>query len=105
MKKFQLSYYANHYANGGNWTHIVKVWDEENRENMPIALEDDRATDIKRKLQPYLSGNSLMGLTDSMKYRTDYQCSLLLSDRDCEFLKSKPEMQTYTTRNPMRLTS
>lgn len=99
MKKYQLRYFANHYANGGNWTHIVTVYDEENRQNEIIKLEDDRATDVKRKLQPFLSGTSLMSLAAAMKYRQDYHCSLLLSNNDCEYLKSRPEMQTYAPRH------
>ena len=99
MKQYQLHYFANHYSNGGNWTHIVTVYDEETRQTEILKLEDDRAADVKRKLQPYLSGNSLMGLAESMKYRQDYYCSLLLSSNDCEYLKSKPEMQTYYPRH------
>lgn len=99
MKKFQLNYFANMYSNGGNWTHIVTVYDDENSQTIVIKLEEDRATDVKKKMQPYLSGNSLMGLIESMKWRQDYNCSLLLSGNDCEFLKSKADMQTYYPRH------
>ncbi len=96
MKIFELRYFANHYANGGNWTHVVKVSDGN---DTVIALEENKAADVKSKMGWYLSGKSLDGLLFAMKYRNDFTCSLLLSPNECEFLKENVRMQTYQHRH------
>jgi hypothetical protein len=102
MKIYSLKYFANHYSNGGNWTHILEIYEEESG-NSVCKLEDDRATDVKRKVVGFISGNNLMCLSTAMKYREDFYCSLLLSNKDVEYLKSNPEMNTYYPRNADKL--
>jgi hypothetical protein len=98
MKIYKLKYFANHYANGGNWTHILEVYKEDGQVTI-FKLEDDKAIDVKRKVTGILSGNNLMCLAAAMKYREDFYCSLLLSDRDVENLRNDATMNTYYQRH------
>ena len=98
MKIYKLRYFANYYANGGNWTHIVEIYEEETGGSI-CKLEEDRATEVKRKVQGFISGNSLISLAACMKYREDFYCSLLLSANDVDYLKSNADMNTYYPRH------
>jgi hypothetical protein len=104
MTIYTFRYFANRYANGGNWTHIAEIYHPETGLTV-CKVEDDRATDIKRKFSPFLSGNNTLHLCDRMKYREDFCSSLLLSEKDVEYLKNDKERNTYFSRNADKATT
>ena len=64
-----VRYFANHYANGGNWTHIVDLYYA--IDDKLIRFELARATHIMKVVKPVLSKEQQERLKDAMKWRDD----------------------------------
>ena len=68
-----IRYFANHYSNSGNWTHIVDIYNDINEfnNNLRVRLELYRADHILKVLRPALSNIQKERLKMAMKWRED----------------------------------
>ncbi len=64
-----VRYFANHYANGGNWTHVVDLYLGKN--DKLIRFELARKDLMMKIVKPVLTKGQAERLNDAMKWRSD----------------------------------
>lgn len=70
-----ITYFANHYSNGGNWTHVLDIYCsiDDYIGSRSVRFELHRATHILRILKGTISKRQKELLQYAMKYREDLQ--------------------------------
>lgn len=64
-----IKYFANHYSNGGAWTHRFDLYNT--LEDHLIRFELYRARDVIKVVKPVLTNVQILMLKDAMKWRDD----------------------------------